>query len=131
MVCCGPVLPLLMWVVLFSLLLVRSMSHSWQTVKEHPILGPQASETRVGPGLEKDPTATALPIVKSSPASMVAALVLSVSPLPRKPTPRNKREGLPSDPYPVQTQLPSRRGNIWVLSQVVAQGSPCALRLPS
>lgn len=114
--------PLLTWVVLFSLLLVRSMSHSWRAVKEHPILGPQASETWVGPGLEKDPAATALPIAKCSPASLG-----SVSPLPREPTPGNRREGLPSDPYPVQTQLPSRCRNIRVLSQVVAQGSPCVL----
>lgn len=55
----------------------------------------------------------------------------AVSPLPREPTPRNRREGLPSDPYPVQTQLPSHCRNIRVLSQVVAQGSPCVLRLPS
>lgn len=83
--------PLLTWVVLFSLLLVRSMSHSWRAVKEHPILGPQASETWVGPGLEKDPAATALPIAKCSPASLG-----SVSPLPREPTPGNRREGLPT-----------------------------------
>lgn len=122
--------PLSSWVVLFSLL-VCSVSHSWQAVKEHPVLGPQASETWVGPGLEKDPAATALPIAKCSPASTGAALVLSVSPLPHEPSLGNRREGLPSDTYRVQTQLPSRCRNIWVLSQIVAPGSPCALRLPS